>query len=164
MDNSGILTISSAGELIITSNRSDPIELYAGRNGTNIAATLLNLGNFVLREMNINGSEDRILRESFDYPTDTLIPGMKLGFNNLKDYTNQNWRLNVKEFENIVPKPDVENLNYNFTNVSNGVEDYFSYFLIIDPKWTPERRKTISGWQMTYVKNLGVARILCLKY
>ncbi|CAI9772261.1 unnamed protein product [Fraxinus pennsylvanica] len=198
MDNSGILTISSAGELIIiTSNRSDPIELYAGGNGTNITATLLNTGNFVVREMNINGSEGRILWESFDYPTDTLIAGMKLGVNHrtgrnwsltswfnetnpasgaftlqwdpgtrrlivlrrglaywtsgdLKNYTDENSRLNVKEFENIVMKPDVFNLNYNFTNVSNGVEDYFSYSLIIDPELTPERRKIISGWRLAY--------------
>ncbi|CAA2981489.1 Hypothetical predicted protein [Olea europaea subsp. europaea] len=147
--------------------------------------------------MNIEGSAGRVLWESFDYPTDTLIPGMKLGVNHrtgrkwyltswfddinpasgaftlewdpgtrrlivrrrglaywtsgdLKDYTNQNWRLNVKEFENIVPKPDVGNLNYNFTNVSNDVEDYFSYSLIIDPKLTPEYRKTISGWRLSY--------------
>ncbi|CAI9772267.1 unnamed protein product [Fraxinus pennsylvanica] len=187
MDNSGILTISSAGKLIITSNRSDPIELYAGGNGTNITATLLNSGNFVVREMNINGSAGRSLWESFDYPTDTLIPGMKLGVNHrtgrswsltswfgennpasgiftlewdparhrlivkqrglvlwtsgdLKNYTDENSRLNVKEFENIVMKPDV----FNFTYVSNGEEDYFSYSLIIDPKLTSEHRKTIS--------------------
>ncbi|CAA2998086.1 Hypothetical predicted protein [Olea europaea subsp. europaea] len=70
----------------------------------------------------------------------------RLNFN----YTNQNWRLNFKEFENIVPKPDFVDSNYNFTNVSNGVEDYFSYSLIIDPKLTPEYRKTISGWRLRY--------------
>ncbi|CAA2984330.1 G-type lectin S-receptor-like serine threonine-kinase CES101 isoform X5 [Olea europaea subsp. europaea] len=192
-DGSGILTISSAGKLILTSNISDPI---SGGNGTNITATLLNSGNFVVRETNINGSTGRILWESFDYPTDTLLPGIKLGVNHrtgrnwhltswfenfnpasgaftlewdpstrklivqrrgliywtsgdLKDYTNQILRLTVKEFENI-PKPDFVDFNYNFTNVSNGVEDYFSYSPIIDPKSTPEDRKTISGWQLKY--------------
>ncbi|CAA2983716.1 Hypothetical predicted protein [Olea europaea subsp. europaea] len=192
-DDSGILSINSAGKLILTSNISDPIELYASGNGANITATLLNSGNFVVREMNINGSPGRILLESFDYPTDTLLPGMKLGVNhssgtdwhltswfgednpssgaftlewdpgtrmlivrrrgliywtsgNLKDYTNQSLRLNVKEFENI-PKPDFEDFNYNFTNVSNGVEDYFSYSLIKDPTFVWE---TISGWQLKY--------------
>ncbi|XP_022867954.1 G-type lectin S-receptor-like serine/threonine-protein kinase CES101, partial [Olea europaea var. sylvestris] len=172
------------------------IEVYAGGNGTNITATLLNSGNFVVRETNVNGSAGRILWESFDYPTDTLLPGIKLGVNHrtgrnwhltswfenfnpasgaftlewdpstrklivqrrgliywtsgdLKDYTNQILRLTVKEFENI-PKPDFVDFNYNFTNVSNGVEDYFSYSPIIDPKSTPEDRKTISGWQLKY--------------
>ncbi|XP_022856533.1 G-type lectin S-receptor-like serine/threonine-protein kinase CES101, partial [Olea europaea var. sylvestris] len=190
-DDSGILTINSAGELIITSNTSDSTVLYAGGNGKNITATLLNSGNFVVREMNINGSSDRVLWESFDYPTDTLIPGMKLGVNhrtgrnwhltsrfgednpasgaftlewdpgtrmlivrrrgqiywtsgNLKDYTNQSLRWNVKEFENI-PEPDFEDFNYNFTNVSNGVEDYFSYSLIPYPIG-----KNISGWRLSY--------------
>lgn len=90
MDNSGILTICSAGKLIITSNISDPIELYAGGNGSNITAMLLNSGNFVVREMNINGSAGRILWESFDYPTHTLIPGMQLGVNHR---TGRNWYL-----------------------------------------------------------------------
>ncbi|CAA2984329.1 G-type lectin S-receptor-like serine threonine-kinase CES101 [Olea europaea subsp. europaea] len=90
MDDSGILKISSAGKLIITSNISDPVELYAGGNGANITATLLNSGNFVVREMNINGSAGRILWESFDYPIDTLLPGMKLGVNHR---TGRNWRL-----------------------------------------------------------------------
>ncbi|XP_022885247.1 G-type lectin S-receptor-like serine/threonine-protein kinase At1g67520 isoform X3 [Olea europaea var. sylvestris] len=192
-DDSGILSINSAGKLILTSNISDPIEVYASGNGANITATLLNSGNFVVREMNINGSPGRILLGSFDYPTDILLPGMKLGVNhstgrnwhltswfgkdnpasgaftlewdpgtrmlivrrrgliywtsgNLKDYTNQSLRLNVKEFENI-PKPDFEDFNYNFTNVSNGVEDYFSYSLIKDPTFVWE---TISGWQLKY--------------
>ncbi|CAA3006860.1 Hypothetical predicted protein [Olea europaea subsp. europaea] len=110
--------------------------------------------------MNINGSADRVLWESFDYPTDTLIPGMKLGVNyrtgrnwsltscgDLKDYTNQSLRLNVKEFVNI-PKPDFENFNYNFTNVSNGVEDYFTYSFITDSSF--DIWDTISGWQLKY--------------
>ncbi|CAA2998084.1 Hypothetical predicted protein, partial [Olea europaea subsp. europaea] len=192
-DDSGILTINSAGKLIITSNTSDPTVLYVGRNGKNITATLLNSGNFVVREMNINGSSDRVLWESFDYPTDTLFPGMKLGVNhrtrrnwhltsrfgvdnpasgaftlewdpgtrmlivrrrgliywtsgNLKDYTNQSLRLNVKEFENI-PKPNFEDFNYNFTNVSNGAEDYFSYSRITYPTAI---HGPLSGWQLSY--------------
>ncbi|CAA2983715.1 Serine threonine kinase [Olea europaea subsp. europaea] len=55
---------------------------------------------------------------------------------NLKDYTNQSLRLNAKEFENI-PKPDFEDFNYNFTNVSNGAEDYFNY-------------TDNSGWRLSY--------------
>ncbi|CAI9772263.1 unnamed protein product [Fraxinus pennsylvanica] len=69
----------------------------------------------------------------------------------LKNYTDENSRLNVKEFENIVvPQPNIFNLNYNFTYVSNGVEDYFSYSLIIDPKLTSENRNTVSGLRLKF--------------
>ncbi|XP_058005446.1 G-type lectin S-receptor-like serine/threonine-protein kinase CES101 isoform X3 [Hevea brasiliensis] len=41
-------------------------------------------GNFVLKEFNLDGSTKQILWQSFDYPTDTLLPGMKLGFDERK--------------------------------------------------------------------------------
>ncbi|XP_022851140.1 G-type lectin S-receptor-like serine/threonine-protein kinase CES101 isoform X3 [Olea europaea var. sylvestris] len=65
---------------------------------------------------------------------------------NLKDYTNQSLRLNVKEFENI-PKPDFEDFNYNLTNVSNGVEDHFRYSRITYPTAI---HGPLSGWQLSY--------------
>jgi hypothetical protein len=40
---------------------------------------LLDSGNFILREQNSDGSTRQNLWPSFDYPTDTLLPGMKLG-------------------------------------------------------------------------------------
>ncbi|KAJ0076320.1 hypothetical protein Patl1_34170 [Pistacia atlantica] len=47
----------------------------------NKSATLLKSGNLVLHEVNSNVSIRRLLWKSFDYPTDTLLPGMKLGIN-----------------------------------------------------------------------------------
>ncbi|XP_010476044.1 PREDICTED: G-type lectin S-receptor-like serine/threonine-protein kinase SRK [Camelina sativa] len=44
-----------------------------------IVAELLDDGNFVLRHTN-NKSRDAFLWQSFDFPTDTLLPGMKLGW------------------------------------------------------------------------------------
>ncbi|XP_064971915.1 receptor-like serine/threonine-protein kinase SD1-8 isoform X2 [Musa acuminata AAA Group] len=45
-------------------------------------AQLLDDGNFVVREKNGNPSDPNSFAwQSFDYPTDTLLPGMKLGWN-----------------------------------------------------------------------------------
>ena len=43
-------------------------------------ATLLDTGNFVLQHLHPNGT-NTLLWQSFDYPTHTLIPTMKLGIN-----------------------------------------------------------------------------------
>ncbi|CAL5429366.1 unnamed protein product [Camellia sinensis] len=89
-NNSGVLTIDNAGNLIITHIGGGPIELYGAQTNTNISATLLDSGNFIMTEVNNNGSNKRVLWESFDYPADTLLPGMKLGVNH---QTGQNWSL-----------------------------------------------------------------------
>ncbi|PWA64129.1 hypothetical protein CTI12_AA348100 [Artemisia annua] len=47
----------------------------------NASVTLLDTGNLVLRELYADGAVKQVLWQSFDYPTDTLLPGMKLGVN-----------------------------------------------------------------------------------
>ncbi|KAJ9566305.1 hypothetical protein OSB04_002271 [Centaurea solstitialis] len=47
---------------------------------TNMVAQLLDSGNFVLRREN-NDDPENYVWQSFDYPTDTLLSGMKLGWN-----------------------------------------------------------------------------------
>lgn len=81
LDTSGSLMIDSDGNLRISSSGSSPIILNSVQASSNASATLLNNGNFILRELNSNGSTGNILWQSFDYPTDTLLPGMKLGIN-----------------------------------------------------------------------------------
>ena len=74
-NNSGSsLTIDGYGNLKISYNGGLSIVLYSGQASNDTAATLLDNGNFVLREQ----STGRQLWQSFDYPTDTLLPGMKL--------------------------------------------------------------------------------------
>ncbi|PIN01440.1 Non-specific serine/threonine protein kinase [Handroanthus impetiginosus] len=88
-DDSGILTIDNSSKLMIMHNGADDaIELYAAERGTNIAATLLDTGNFIVTEM--NSTAGKVLWQSFDHPTDTLLPGMKLGINHK---TGRNWTL-----------------------------------------------------------------------
>ncbi|MCD7471894.1 hypothetical protein HAX54_012674 [Datura stramonium] len=85
------LTLDDEGKLKIFYGR-DSFFLLSSYNATarNASVTLFDNGNFVLVELNTNGSVNRTLWQSFDYPTDTLLPGMKLG-RNVK--TGQIWSL-----------------------------------------------------------------------
>lgn len=80
-NSSGVLKISGDdGKLILVdqSGRSVWSASHSGGGG-NIVAELLDNGNFVLRQEN-DGDSENYLWQSFDYPTDTLLPGMKLGW------------------------------------------------------------------------------------
>ncbi|XP_050104795.1 G-type lectin S-receptor-like serine/threonine-protein kinase At1g67520 [Malus sylvestris] len=81
---SPLLTLDFNNVLKITRQDGDPVVLSAAPsiNDTSISvvATLLDSGNFVLQEVNsASGSTIRIWWQSFDYPLDTFLPGMKLG-------------------------------------------------------------------------------------
>ncbi|KAL2462699.1 G-type lectin S-receptor-like serine/threonine-protein kinase CES [Forsythia ovata] len=82
-DASGSLMIDTDGKLKITYSRGDVTSVFNSvpAASTNASATLLNNGNFVLRELNPDGSVKRTLWQSFDYPTDTILPGMRMGIN-----------------------------------------------------------------------------------
>lgn len=77
LDHSGVLKIIHQGQepTILYSPAGQPQDLI---NKT--TATLLDTGNFVLQLHQPNGSKI-VLWQSFDFPTDTLLPGMKLGIN-----------------------------------------------------------------------------------
>ncbi|KAL9828905.1 putative protein kinase RLK-Pelle-DLSV family [Arabidopsis thaliana] len=78
---SGSLTVDSLGRLRILRGASSLLELSSTETTGNTTLKLLDSGNLQLQEMDSDGSMMRILWQSFDYPTDTLLPGMKLGFN-----------------------------------------------------------------------------------
>nr|DAD46567.1 TPA_asm: hypothetical protein HUJ06_016504 [Nelumbo nucifera] len=80
-DSSGLLTMDGDGKLKITHSGGSAIMLYSKQTAGNVTTTLLDSGNFVLREVDSNGTATRVLWQSFDYPTNTLLPGMKLGLN-----------------------------------------------------------------------------------
>ncbi|GKV53492.1 hypothetical protein SLEP1_g60013 [Rubroshorea leprosula] len=86
---SGILSVNRNGCPQILSGEKEIIALCSTR-ASKARATLQVDGNFVLQELNSDGSVKGNLWQSFDHPTDTLLPGMKLGFN-LK--TGFNWTL-----------------------------------------------------------------------
>ena len=91
-DTSSVLTINRDGKLILYSHNNSNIPLWstnivAVQATHNISARLLDTGNLVLVQEN---DSETPLWQSFDYPTDTFLPGMKLGLNRR---TRMNWFL-----------------------------------------------------------------------
>ncbi|KAM1892756.1 hypothetical protein ACFX14_035878 [Malus domestica] len=87
---SPLLTLDFNNTLKIsqTDEDQDPIVVcsapHTSNSNTSVVATLLDSGNLVvLQQVNsVDGSMNRVfLRQSFDYPIDTFLPGMKLGVN-----------------------------------------------------------------------------------
>ncbi|XP_061966174.1 G-type lectin S-receptor-like serine/threonine-protein kinase CES101 [Populus nigra] len=99
-DNSGVLAIDGSGNMKLTYSGGDPVEFYSSQSSkTNITAILEDSGNFVLKDEN-SGSQ-QVLWQSFDIPTDTFLPGMKLGINHR---TRQTWSL-MSWLSDLVPTP-----------------------------------------------------------
>jgi len=99
-DNSGVLAIDGSGNMKLTYSGGDLVEFYSSQSSaSNITAILEDSGNFVLVDEN-SGSQ-HVLWQSFDFPTDTFLPGMKLGINHR---TGQNWSL-MSWLSDLVPTP-----------------------------------------------------------
>ncbi|TKY71595.1 G-type lectin S-receptor serine/threonine-protein kinase [Spatholobus suberectus] len=78
VNSGGSLTFSNDGKLILLSHTGRVVwSSNSSGPARNPVAQLLDSGNFVLKDYGDEG----YLWESFDYPSDTLIPGMKLGWN-----------------------------------------------------------------------------------
>uniref|UniRef100_A0A6N2MET3 Receptor-like serine/threonine-protein kinase n=1 Tax=Salix viminalis TaxID=40686 RepID=A0A6N2MET3_SALVM len=79
-DSSSLLKIDNTGNLVLLRNNSD---IVVWSSNTTIKAQspilqLLDSGNLVLRDK--NDGNNAILWQSFDYPCDTMLPGMKIGW------------------------------------------------------------------------------------
>nr|VUE13620.1 At421370-like [Capsella orientalis] len=77
----GTLKISEAN--LVLHDHSNTIVWSTNRTGDTrspVVAELLDTGNFVVRESSNKNDLDRFLWQSFDFPTDTLLPQMKLGW------------------------------------------------------------------------------------
>ncbi|KAH7842146.1 hypothetical protein Vadar_001974 [Vaccinium darrowii] len=74
-DSSAVLTIAADGNLAILEGRTYYLLSHISSSG-NTSATLLDSGNLVL----FDRRSGALLWRSFDYPSDTLLPGMKLGY------------------------------------------------------------------------------------
>ncbi|KAK9092255.1 hypothetical protein Syun_027166 [Stephania yunnanensis] len=116
----GVLKINEDGNLaIFNGNEADPVwsTKVSVPMSDNISSTLiyklLNTGNLVLRDEN----KEDILWQSFDYPTNTRLPGMKLGWN-LK--SGLNWSLTSWKSRD---DPSTGDFTYNFD--PTGAPEFF---------------------------------------
>ncbi|KAK2984763.1 hypothetical protein RJ640_004588 [Escallonia rubra] len=76
---SGILKINNLGNLVLVNAMNEVVwSSNTSRTARNPIAQLLESGNLVVRNSDDDKPEN-FLWQSFDYPTDTQLPGMKLG-------------------------------------------------------------------------------------
>lgn len=79
-DRTGVFTINSTGSFVVTSRTDGDIwSTNPFKDAKVPALQLLESGNLILRDEKGSNS-DVYLWQSFDYPSDTLLPGMKLGW------------------------------------------------------------------------------------
>lgn len=78
-NSSGVLKIGEDGNLVLLDENGKPVWSTNHSRAENTVAELLETGNFILRQEN-DPDPKNYLWQSFDYPTDTLLPGMKLGW------------------------------------------------------------------------------------
>lgn len=80
IDGSGILVLNNQGILVLFDSTNRAVW---SSNSSTIAekpmVQLLDTGNLIISDMKY-GNKDHFIWQSFDYPCDTLLPGMKLGF------------------------------------------------------------------------------------
>ncbi|XP_040373882.1 G-type lectin S-receptor-like serine/threonine-protein kinase RKS1 isoform X2 [Rosa chinensis] len=80
-DTSGVLTINRYGDLVLYAHNMESTPIWSTNvsrsvqnvNSSTLSAQLLDTGNLVVFQADLS------IWQSFDYPTDTLIPGMKVG-------------------------------------------------------------------------------------
>ncbi|KAK4254008.1 hypothetical protein QN277_009444 [Acacia crassicarpa] len=80
-DSSGVFSINTHGNLVLNHTKNQNLNTIWSSNVSassriDILAELLDSGNLVLRD---SGGRGKVLWQSFDYPSDTLLPFAKLG-------------------------------------------------------------------------------------
>ena len=89
-DHNGALTVSNNGNLVLLDQKIETTwSSNVSREVKSPVAQLLHDGNLVVRDNSSTNTTESYLWQSFDYPTDTLLQDMKLGWdlkNGLKRY------------------------------------------------------------------------------
>ncbi|KAG8651672.1 hypothetical protein MANES_06G012001v8 [Manihot esculenta] len=155
---SGVLSFNQYGNLVLYSNHSRKVPVWSAnvsrevtKTDTCCVAQLLDSGNLIL----VQERSGRVLWESFDYPTDTHIPGMKFGLNretgihrfftswrsaddpgtgdyvlevNLKGSPQGILYKGTKRYWRVVPWPRTNYVLNNISFVHNQKETFFTFF------------------------------------
>ncbi|XP_010644305.1 G-type lectin S-receptor-like serine/threonine-protein kinase At4g27290 isoform X2 [Vitis vinifera] len=80
-DSSGVLKVTQPGILVLVNGTNGILwNSTSSRSAQDPNAQLLDSGNLIMRNGNDSDPENS-LWQSFDYPCDTLLPGMKFGWN-----------------------------------------------------------------------------------
>jgi hypothetical protein len=80
-DLSGVLMVNGSGNLVLLDqNRTVVWSANSTKEARNPIAQLLESGNLVLTDDQKEENPENYLWQSFDYPSDTLLPGMKIGW------------------------------------------------------------------------------------
>ncbi|XP_028959068.1 G-type lectin S-receptor-like serine/threonine-protein kinase RKS1 isoform X3 [Malus domestica] len=151
---SGVLTIDGYGRLLFYSNNMQNIPVWSTNvtvqtTSTSCRAQLLDSGNLVLFRDN---KSKNFMWQSFDYPTDTLLPGMKLGVN---------WKLGIEwVLTSWKSQDDPGTGEYTTRLYSNqtATPEFFTFYKGLTPHWRsdPANTRTIvnnQGETYSFVKN-----------
>ncbi|GMN65096.1 hypothetical protein TIFTF001_034166 [Ficus carica] len=80
-DSFGSLTINGTGNLVLSSQNTSLVwSTSTSKQAKKPIVQLLDSGNLVLRDQEDVNSETNYLWQSFDYPSDTVLPNMKFGW------------------------------------------------------------------------------------
>ncbi|RZC09279.1 G-type lectin S-receptor-like serine/threonine-protein kinase At4g27290 [Glycine soja] len=87
-DSSTILELNSSGNLVLTHNNMVVWSTSYRKAAQNPVAELLDSGNLVIREKNeAKPEEEEYLWQSFDYPSNTMLAGMKVGWDLKRNFS-----------------------------------------------------------------------------
>ncbi|KZV27233.1 hypothetical protein F511_04686 [Dorcoceras hygrometricum] len=78
----GVLKVMEPGVLVLVNDTGGIVwSSNISSSAQTPVAQLLDSGNLVMKDADVDGTEENYLWQSFDYPTDTYLPGMKFGWN-----------------------------------------------------------------------------------
>ncbi|OMP04568.1 hypothetical protein COLO4_09514 [Corchorus olitorius] len=75
-DSTGLLKIETTGRVVLQGQNQTTVWSINSTGVRNPTLQLLDSGNLVVKD----GNSENYLWQSFDYPTDTMLPGMKIGW------------------------------------------------------------------------------------
>ncbi|XP_027909236.1 G-type lectin S-receptor-like serine/threonine-protein kinase At4g27290 isoform X2 [Vigna unguiculata] len=85
-ESSAILKLNSSGNLVISHNNIDVWYTSSANDAQNPVAVLLDSGNLVIRDQSAANTEE-YLWQSFDYPSNTMVAGMKIGWDIKRNFS-----------------------------------------------------------------------------